>query len=272
MDFGDAIAIGQREADVAEAVRRGRDQLVWDQRLVELLRAEGLAGFKTADSLAQRFFERAADSHHFAHRLHLRAQRGVRSRKLFESPLRDLRDYVIDGRLKTRRRLTRDVIAYLVEPVTHRELRRDLGDGETRGLRSQRGTPRYARIHFDDHHPPVLGVDGELHIRAARIDADLAQAAQRAVAHHLVFAVGESLRGGHGDRVASVHAHRIEVFDGANDDAVVGKVAHHLELVLFPPERALFHQHFMYGRKRQAALQDFNQILFVVGDAAAGAA
>ena len=66
---------------------------------------------------------------------------------------------------------------------------------------------------------PVFGVDGELHVRAAGIHADLAQAADGAVAHHLVFAVGEGLGRGHRDGVAGVHAHGVEVLDGADDDA-----------------------------------------------------
>ena len=266
------VAVGQREADVAEPVRRGRDQLLHDQALVELLRAERLAGFEAAHALPQRFFEGAADGHHFAHRFHLRAQRGVGAGEFFERPLGNLGHHVIDGRLEAGRRLARDVVADFVEPVAHGELGGDLGDGESGGLRRQRRAARDARVHLDDHHAPVGRVDGELHVRAAGIDADFAQAAQRAVAHHLVFAVGERLRRRDGDGIAGVHAHRVEIFDGADDDAVVGEVAHHLQLEFFPAERALFHQHFVNRRKREAALQDLFQILLVVGDAAAGSA
>jgi hypothetical protein len=45
--------------------------------------------------------------------------------------------------------------------------------------------------------------------------------AQRGVAHDLVLAVGERLRRRHGDRVAGVHAHGVEVLDRADDDHVV---------------------------------------------------
>src|SRR2546426_2180192 len=37
-----------------------------------------------------------------------------------------------------------------------------------------------------------------------------------------VLDVGERLRGGHGDRVARVHAHRVDVLDAADDHDVVG--------------------------------------------------
>ena len=92
---------------------------------------------------------------------------------------------------------------------------------------------------------------------------------ERAVAHHLIFAIGQRLRGRDGDGIAGVHAHGIEVFDGADDDGVVGQVAHHFELEFFPAEHALFDQDFVNGRKVEAALQNLDQIFAVVGDAAA---
>ena len=39
---------------------------------------------------------------------------------------------------------------------------------------------------------PVRGVDGELDVRAAGLDADLAEDRQRGVAHPLVFLVGQA--------------------------------------------------------------------------------
>ena len=235
-----------READVAEAVRRGRDELVGDQALVELLAAEGLAGLQAAHALPQRFLEGAADGHHLADGLHLRAERGVGAGEFLEGPFGNLGHHVIDGRLEAGRRLARDVVADLVQPVADGELGGDLGDGEAGGFGRQRRAARDARVHLDDHHAPVGGIDGELHVGAAGIDADLAQAAQGAVAHHLVFAVGEGLRRRDGDGIAGVHAHRVEVLDGADDDAVVGEVAHHLELEFLPAERALFDQDFVH--------------------------
>ena len=65
----------------------------------------------------------------------------------------------------------------------------------------------------------------------------------RLIAQALVFLVGEGLGRGHGDAVAGVDAHRVEVFDGADHDKVVGAVAHHLQLVLLPADERFFHQH-----------------------------
>src|SRR6185312_12114378 len=68
-----------------------------------------------------------------------------------------------------------------------------------------------------------------------------------------------------------MHAHRIDVLDRADDDAVVALVAHHLHLEFLPAEHRLFDQHFAGGGGVDAALDDFNELRFVVGDAAAGA-
>ena len=251
---------------------RGRDELVGDQALVVLFGAEGLAGFQAADAFPQGFFEGAADGHHFADGFHLGAERGVGAGEFLEGPLGDFDDDVIDGRLEAGGRFEGDVVADLVEAVAHGELGGDLGDGEAGGLGGERGTARHARVHLDDDHAPVGRIDGELHVGAAGIDADLAQAAQGAVAHHLVFAIGEGLGGGDGDGIAGVHAHGVEVLDGADDDAVVGEIAHHLELEFLPAERALFDEDFVDRAEGEAALQDFDELFLVVGDAAAGAA
>jgi hypothetical protein len=184
----------------------------------------------------------------------------------------NLGHHVIDGGLEAGGRLARDVVADFVEAVAHGQLGGDLGDGEAGGLGGQRGAARDARVHFDDHHAAVARVDRKLHVGAAGIDADFAQAAYGAIAHHLVFAVGEGLRGRHGDGIAGVHAHGVEILDGADDDAVVGQVAHHLQLELLPAEHALFDEDFVHRRKVEAALQNLGQLFLVVGYAAAGAA
>ncbi len=116
------------------------------------------------------------------------------------------------------------------------------------------------------------GVNRELHVRATGIDANLAQTGERGVAHHLVFAIGEGLGGRDRNRVAGMHAHRIEILDGADDDAIVGLIAHHFELEFLPAKHALLDQHFVDGRKIQAALQNLFQLLAIVGDPAAGSA
>src|SRR5689334_5932995 len=67
-----------------------------------------------------------------------------------------------------------------------------------------------------------------------------------------------------------MHTHWIEILDRADDDCVVGQIAHHLELIFFPAEHAFFDQNLVYWRQIETALQDVVQLFAVVGNAAAG--
>jgi hypothetical protein len=107
----------------------------------------------------------------------------------------------------------------------------------------------------DDDKLAALGVDRELHVGAAGVHADLAQTGDRGVAQDLVFLVGQGQRRRHGDRIAGVDAHGVQVLDRADDDAVVRPVAHHLHLEFLP-----------------ALLDHGHVFVAVVGDAAARAA
>ncbi len=69
-----------------------------------------------------------------------------------------------------------------------------------------------------------------------------------------------------------MHAHGVKVFNGADDDDVVGEVAHDLELEFFPAEHAFFNEALVHGREVEAAGEDLHHLFAVVGDAAAGAA
>ncbi len=232
-----------------------------------------LAGLQAAQRLLQRLLERPADRHHLAHRLHLRGQARVGGGELLEREARDLGDDVVDARLERRRgQAAGDLVLQLVERVADRQLGRDLGDREAGGLRRQRRGTRHPRVHLDHDDAAVAGVDAELHVRAAGVHADLAQHRDRGVAQALVFLVGEGQGRGDGDRVAGVHAHRVEVLDRADDDAVVRRVADHLHLELLPAEHRFLDQHLVRRRQLEAALDDLLELLAVVGDAAAGAA
>ena len=90
-------------ADVAQPLGPRRNQHLRQAARLQDFRAGLLAGFERAPGLHQRFLEGAADGHHFADRLHLRAQRFVGAGKLFELPLGNLDDDVVDGRLEAGR-------------------------------------------------------------------------------------------------------------------------------------------------------------------------
>ena len=115
-------------------------------------------------------------------------------------------------------------------------------------------------------------MDCELNVRSAGLDADLADYRERRIAHHLVFLVGQRLHRRDGNRVARVHAHRIEIFDRTDNHAVVHPVAHHFHFEFFPADQRFFDQHFADRRHGESAPGDFVQIVRIVSDAAATAA
>ena len=66
--------------------------------------------------------------------------------------------------------------------------------------------------------------------------------------------------------------HRIEVFDGADDDAVVVFITHHFHLVLFPANQRFINQQLFGWGEIQTAFANLFELFAVVGDTAAGAA
>ncbi len=241
----------------------------FDRHLVEA----GEAGLERAQRFLQGFLEGAADRHRFADRLHRRGQHRRRAGEFLEGKARDFRDDIVDGRLERRRRgAAGDVVGDLVERVADRELGRDLGDRKAGRLGGQRRGARHPRVHLDHDHAAVGRIDAELHVGAAGLDPDLAQHRQRGVAHDLVFLVGQGQGRRHRDGIAGMHAHRIEVLDRADDDAIVLLVAHHLHLELFPAEHRFLDQHFVGRGGVEAAFDDVEELFLVVGDASAGAA
>ncbi len=227
-------------------VRRGEQLLVAHRRVLLLARITVEAEtplLQGAQRLLQALGEGAPDRHHLAHRLHLRAEDARGARQLLERPAWDLGDDVVDDRLERRRggRLLGggDVVRDLVERVADGELRRDLGDRESGRLRGERRAARHPRVHLDHDLAAGGRIDGELHVRATGLDTDATDAGDRRVSHLLVLDVGERLDRRHGDRVAGVDAHRIDVLDAADDHAVVRVVTHDLELVLLPPDDRL---------------------------------
>ena len=266
--------LGEGVADVGNAVGLGLGQLFGDHRAAGGPAAQAVKiEFESAQSLLERLLEGAADGHHLSHRFHLGGEMGIGVGKLLEGEARNLGDDVVDAGLERGRGdAAGDLVAQLVEGVADGQLGRDLGDGKAGGLGSQGGGARHPRIHLDDDHAAVGGIDRELDVGAAGVDADLAQHRQTGVAHDLVFLVGQGLGRGDGDGIAGVDAHRVQVLDRADDDAIVLAVAHHLHLELFPADQRLLDQQFGGGRQLQAAGADGVELFGVVGDAGAVAA
>ena len=66
-----------------------------------------------------------------------------------------------------------------------------------------------------------------------------------------------------------MHAHGVEVLDGAHHDAVAGGVAHDLHLDLFPALEALLDENLGVSRERQALAGNAHQVIVGVRHAAA---
>ena len=229
------------------------DELALEPR-VQVLRVPVERALEPALRLHERLDERAADAHRLADRLHLRAERRVRAGELLEREARDLDDDVVERRLEARRRRAGQVVRDLVERVADGELRRDLRDRIAGRLRRERRRPRHARVHLDHADVARHAVARELDVRAARVDADRADDRDRRVAQLLVRLVAQRHLRRDGDRVAGVHAHRVEVLDRADDHDVVGLVAHDLELELVPAAHRLLDEHLTDRRLGDAAL------------------
>ena len=69
-----------------------------------------------------------------------------------------------------------------------------------------------------------------------------------------------------------MHAHRVEVFDGAHDNGVALLVAHDFHLEFFPAEERFFDKDFVVERCIKTTVYDGLEFFGVVGDTAASAA
>ena len=279
MDLGDVPAAAQGLDHKEDAVFgrgcHGLSELIIAQ-LIGTLLATGantlVSILQRAHGLAKGFLEGAADRHNLAHGLHARGERGVGTLELLEGKARHLDHAVVNRGLKAGRRCLGNVVDDLVERIANGQARGGLGDGKARGLGGQCGRAAHARVHLDDDQAAGLGVHGKLHVGAAGLDADLLQDGERGDTHALILKVGERLRRRHGNGVAGMHAHGVEVLDGAHDDAVAGVVTHDLHLILFPTLDGLLDQHLVGRRELQALAHNGDELLVGMRDAAAGAA
>ncbi|MBG9885722.1 hypothetical protein ABE10_03795, partial [Bacillus toyonensis] len=269
VDRGGVIGLRDRRA-LAERLLQNDDTAVGRRLrdLQELLDAApllapveaGAALLERPERLLQSGGVVASDRHRLADRLHGGRQGGVGGRELLEGEARDLHHDVVERGLEARRRHPCDVVRDLVEAVPERQFRSELRDREAGGFGGQRRGAGDARIHLDDDDASVLGIHGELDVAAARVHADRPDDVDADVAEVLVLAVGQRECRRDRDRVAGVHADRVDVLDRADHDRVVGCVAHELELVLLPAEDRLFEEHLVRRRVVKAGTGDAAEV------------
>ena len=218
----------------------------------------------------QRFLKSSPDCHHLTDRFHLCREAWIRSREFFEGKAWDFSDDIVERRLKgSRRHAAGNIIFQLVQRVPDGQLGGDLGDRETRCLGSQSRRSRYPGVHLDHHQSTCVRALPELYVGATRFDTDLTQYRERGVAHDLIFLICQRLRRRDGDGITRVHPHGIEVFNRADDDAVVIFVSDNLHLVFLPTDQRLIDEQFTGWRELQAPETDLFELVTVIGDAPA---
>ena len=111
-----------------------------------------------------------------------------------------------------------------------------------------------------------------MHIGTAGIHADFPQTRDGGIAHALILLIGQRQRGRDGNRIPRMHTHRIQIFNGTDDDAIIRAVADHFHFKLFPAQHAFFHQHFTGHGSGQARGDDLFEFFAVIGNAATRAA
>ena len=226
---------------------------------------------RAAHGFQKRHLEGRADGHDFARGFHLRAELAARADELVERPLRQLDDDVVERGLEARTGAARDVVRDLIERVAERNFGCDLGDGIARRLGRERRRARHTRVDLNDSVLKAVGIQRKLAVAAAD-DVERRDDVQRRGAQHLIFLVGQRLRGRNDDGVARVHADGVKVFHRADGDDVSGAVAHRLKLDFFPSEDVLLDEDLRDGRRVKTAARHFAQLVLGVRDAAARAA
>ena len=108
------------------------------------------ADLQHAQGFLQCLLELAADRHHFAHRLHTRAEAARDPAKFFQIPAGNLHHHVIQGRLEKGFGHPGDGIGQLVQSVSQGQLGGHEGQGIAGRLRGQGGAAREPGIDLDD--------------------------------------------------------------------------------------------------------------------------
>ena len=263
--FGD-----DKETLVVDAVQEAAD--VVERLVIQLGEMNvALARFQAAERFDQRAFKRAVYRHDFARRFHLRPNLPVGQREFFKRPARHFQHDVIDGRLEARLRIFRDVIRNLVQTETERDFRRDFRNRIARRFGRERRRTADARIDFNHIVLIRASVQRVLDIATA-FNLQIADDADGRRAEHLKLLVRQRLRRRDDNGIPGVDADGIDIFHGADDNAVVRPVAHDFKFDFFPSGHASFDQNLGNRREFQSARRNFFHFVTVMRDAAARAA
>ena len=281
VDLGDAVDLFRFDA-AAKGFGKDEDPFVIDagEQAADII--EGLSveffqvqvafpDFQRAEGFQERAFERAVERHDFAGRFHLGADGTICEGEFFEWPAREFAYDIVDGWFEAGFRIAGDGIGDLIEVQAEGDLRCDFCDRVAGGFRCERGGTADTRIDFDNIVLVRLGVKTVLDIAAA-FDLEVADDIKRCGTEHLVLAIGQRLCRSDNDGVAGMDTDRIDIFHGADDDAVVRTVAHDFEFDFFPTGNAALYEDLINRGQLDATVRDLFHFVAVMCDAAAGAA
>ena len=186
--------------------------------------------------------EAAANSHGFTNRFHCGGQHCWGTWKFFEGKAGDFGDHIVNRRFKAGWGDFSYVIVQLIKSVTYGQFCCNFGDWKACCFGCQSRRTRHPWVHLDDNHTAVFRVHSPLYVRSTSLNTDFAQYSDASVTHDLVFFVGQCQSWSHCDTVACVHAHGVNILDGANDDGVVCTVANHFHFEFFPAKKTFINQ------------------------------
>ena len=246
-------------------------QLVFGLAVEVLGKAQTVAaGFQGADGLLEGFLVGLTNGHDFAHGTHLSAQLVLDALELLKGPASELQNNVLAvGNVLVQ--AAELAVGNLVQGQAGSQHSGNQGDGEAGCLGGQSGRTAGTGIDLDDDVAVVDGVMCPLNVAAA----DNLNGVNDAVGLFLQAVDGflsDGLHGGCAERVAGVHAHGVDVLDGAYGDHLALGVADYFEFQLFPAKDAFLNQNFGNRGGSQATSNDGLQLFNVVYQAAAGAA
>ena len=223
-----------------------------------------LAIFQTRPRLEEGFLKAATYRHHFTSRFHRGANCSVGGAEFIERPAWNLHYTVIESRFEgCGRPLARNWIGQFIKGVADRDESCHASNRISSSLaRQSRGT-RYAWINLDYSIIASRLLDGELNVTST-LDIQPSNEAQCGVSKHLVVTVREGLLWSHDDRFSSVNSHRVNVFHCADDNRVVGAVAHNFVFVLLPAKDAHFDENLTNCRMKNALTRYLDQLTHVM--------
>ena len=120
--------------------------------------------FKGPQSFLKGFFKGPANGHGFPHGFHGCSQNVLGFREFFKGPSGDFDHAIINGRLKTGKGFTGDIIGNFIQSIPHRQFGGNFRNGKSCGLGGQSRASGYPWVHLHNNKIPVFRIDGKLDI------------------------------------------------------------------------------------------------------------